>query len=195
MLKRFLDHHPAYATTAALDALRERDYRRLDAHGHVYLDFTGAGLYAASHVREHAGLLETGVFGNPHSVNPTSSATTRLVESARAAVLDHFNGAGEYTAIFTLNASGALKLIGESFPFGPGGRFLLTADNHNSVNGVREFARVRGADVVYAPLKVPELRIDEPRLLALLDDRDPPLPTCSPFRPNRTFPGSSIRCR
>jgi len=32
-------------------------------------------------------MLESGVFGNPHSANPTSSATTRLVEDARAAAL------------------------------------------------------------------------------------------------------------
>jgi selenocysteine lyase/cysteine desulfurase len=127
MLKRFLRWRPAYAETTALDALRERHYGRLDALGHVYLDFTGAALYAASHVREHVEQLEAGVYGNPHFANPTSSATTRLVESARAAVLDHFNGARDYTAIFTLNASGALKLIGESFPFAPGGRLLLTA--------------------------------------------------------------------
>ena len=50
----------------------------------------------------------------------------------------------EYTAVFTLNASGALKLVGESYPFAPGGRLLLTVDNHNSVNGIREFARAQG---------------------------------------------------
>lgn len=171
-LQRFLDRHPAYAQTAILDDLRAKEFNRLDAQGHVYLDFTGAALYAASHVREHAEQLENGVFGNPHSVNPTSTATTRVVESARAAALDHFNGADDYTAVFTLNASGALKLVGESFPFAAGGRFLLTADNHNSVNGVREFARARGAAVDYAPLTLPELRIDEPRLIGLLDKAD-----------------------
>ena len=88
MLKRFLDQHPAYAATAVLDELRAREFGRLDAQGHVYLDFTGAGLYAASQVREHAELLEKGVFGNPHSANPTSTATTHAVESARAAVLE-----------------------------------------------------------------------------------------------------------
>ena len=171
-IRRFLDEHPAYAETGALDDLRAKDYARLDSEAHVYLDFTGAAPYAASHVREHAEQLSSGVFGNPHSANPTSSATTRLVESARAAALAHFNGAGEYTAVFTLNASGALKLVGESFPFRPGGRLLMTADNHNSVNGIREFARARGAEVNYAPLTVPELRVDEARLDALLDRAD-----------------------
>ena len=92
MLKHFLDLHPGYTATAFLDELRTQEFGRLDREGHVYLDFTGAGLYAASHIREHAALLEEGVFGNPHSANPTSTATTHAVESARAAVLDWFNG-------------------------------------------------------------------------------------------------------
>ena len=97
---------------------------------------------------------------------------THAVEQARAAVLAYFNGSGNYTAIFTLNASGALKLVGESYPFGPGGRFLLMADNHNSVNGIREFAHTKGATVDYAPLTVPELRADQPALAALLEKGD-----------------------
>ena len=123
-----------------LAELRATDYARLDATGQTYLDYTGGGLHAASQLREHLALLESRVLGNPHSVNPTSTAMTDLVESARAAVLRHFNATGRYTAIFTLNASNALKLVGESFPFAPGGQLLLTVDNHNSVNGLREFA-------------------------------------------------------
>ena len=41
------------------------------------------------------------------------------------------------------------------FPFGPGGRYLLTFDNHNSVNGIRQFARAKGASVSYVPLPPP----------------------------------------
>ncbi len=47
--------------------------------------------------------------------------------------------------VFTANASHALKLVGESYPFAAGDQLLLTFDNHNSVNGIREFDRVRGA--------------------------------------------------
>ncbi len=140
-------------------------------------------------MREHAALLEQGVFGNPHSANPTSSATTRIVESARATVLEWFNGQADYTAAFTQNASGALKLIGESFPFRPGGRYLLTADNHNSVNGVREFARAGGARVDYAPLTVPELRIDEAKLIALLDEANSSKPNLFAFPAQSNFSG------
>jgi molybdenum cofactor sulfurtransferase len=67
----------------------------------------------------------------------------------------------EYVAIFTPNAAGGLRLVGEGYPFQPGDRFLLTFDNHNSVNGIREFARARGAETTYVPSEIPELRVDE----------------------------------
>ena len=110
---RFLAAHPAYARTAALDALRASDFARLDASNSVYLDFTGAGLPAASHMREHAEHLAGSVFGNPHSASPSSSASTAAVERTRARVLDWFNGTGAYTCVFTLNASNALKLTAQ----------------------------------------------------------------------------------
>jgi selenocysteine lyase/cysteine desulfurase len=104
------------------------------------------------------------VFGNPHSSNPTSQAATRLVEHAREYVLKFFNAdPNEYLAIFTNNASGALKLVGESYPF-PNGRYLLTFDNHNSVNGIREFAHARGANVTYIPVALPDMRVDASQL-------------------------------
>jgi selenocysteine lyase/cysteine desulfurase len=166
---RFLASHPGYAATGRLDELRASEYARLDATGHVYLDYTGGGLYSESQLREHQELLRRAVLGNPHSLNPESLASTRLVEEARKAVLDFFGASpDEYAAIFTANATGALKLVGESFPFGPGDRYLLTFDNHNSVNGLREFARARGAGIAYVPLVLPDLRVDDAVLEAHL---------------------------
>ena len=163
--------HPAYEETAALDELRRSDFARLDRGGHVYLDYTGGGLYAQSQLLEHMRLLESGVFGNPHSINPTSAASTELVERARAYVLEFFNASPEeYVAIFTPNATGALRLVGEAYPFHPGDRFLLTFDNHNSVNGIREFARARGAETTYVPTVAPDLRVDENLLARYLSD-------------------------
>ncbi len=156
---------PAYAATAALDALRSAEYARLDAEGHVYLDYTGGGLYAEAQLREHMELLRNHTFGNPHSCNPTSQAATLLCEEARATVMRYFRAdPQEYTAIFTLNASGALKLVGESFPFAAGGRYLLSVDNHNSVNGIREFAHAAGAEVTYLPIGSSDLRLDQARV-------------------------------
>jgi molybdenum cofactor sulfurtransferase len=166
--------YPCYRDTDALDDLREREYARLDRLGHVYLDYTGGGLYAESQLRRHLELLADSVFGNPHSSNPTSKATTGLVESARTAVLQYFHAsAAEYEVVFTLNASGALKLVGEAFPFRRGGQYLLTFDNHNSVNGIREFARSRGAEVHYAPIVDPDLAIDGEALITLLGSARP----------------------
>ncbi len=144
-----------------VDDLRAREFSRLDAKGHVYLDYTGAGLYGASQVRRHMGLLLGEVIGNPHSNNPSSSLSTNLVERTRRHVLSFFNASpDDYGVIFTGNASHALKLVGESYPFGPGKQFLLTFDNHNSVNGIREFARSRNADIRYIPVVPPDLRVD-----------------------------------
>ncbi len=170
----FLESHPAYARTRVLDDLRAREYGRLDHLGHVYLDYTGGSLYAVSQLKRHFEELSGNVFGNPHSNNPTSQAMTERVERARSLVLDFFHAPAEdYWAIFTLNASGALKHAGESYPFGPGDRYLLTVDNHNSVNGIREFARARGAEVTYVPVGPPDLRIDRPRLAAELGRTKP----------------------
>jgi hypothetical protein len=67
--------HPAYVDTAVLDEVRREDFARLDRGGHVYLDYTGGGLDADSHLREHVRLLETGVYG---PVTPTRSTQPRL---------------------------------------------------------------------------------------------------------------------
>ncbi len=80
-------------------------------------------------------------------------------------------------------------------PVRPGDRFLLTFDNHNSVNGIREFARARGAETTY----VPSVRARPPRrrgaaLPRYLDRRRAATTTtCSPTRRSRTSPASSTR--
>ncbi|MCE5202726.1 MAG: aminotransferase class V-fold PLP-dependent enzyme [Coriobacteriales bacterium] len=156
----FLSGHPEY-DAEAIDTLRTTEYSRLGECGAVYLDYTGAGLYGRSQVESHRELLDRGVFGNPHSHNPSSLAATALVERAREAVLAYFNASpDEYDVVFTSNASGALKLVGEAYPFGPGSVYLLAYDNHNSVNGIREFARRAGANVIYVPVRHPDLRLD-----------------------------------
>lgn len=170
----FRKAYPPYDATRKLDELRATDYARLDQQGHVYLDYTGGGLYAQSQLREHMAQLSNGVFGNPHSENLTSIAMTRLVEQAREYVLKYFNASPEeYLAIFTPNATGALRLVGESYPFGPGDNYLLTFDNHNSVNGIREFARSRQATVTYIPVTPSDMRVDADALAAGLDTARP----------------------
>jgi molybdenum cofactor sulfurtransferase len=164
------------AGTALLDDLRARDFDRLDRGGHVYLDHTGAGLHPQSLVDAHAELLRGEVFGNPHSVNPTSRPMTELVESARAAVLRHARAdPAEYTCVFPADASAALKLVGEAFPFAEDRPLVMSADNHNSVNGIREFATRSGAPVTYVGLRAPDLRLDVDGFERALDPGHPGL--------------------
>ena len=189
-LSEFLGQFPEYGPPERIDALRDREYPRLNATGHVYLDYTGGSLYADSQLRRHLEFMAGGVFGNPHSANRASAAMTEHVERARTAVLRYFNASpDEYVAVFTQNASGGLKLIGEAFPFAPGSRLLLTADNHNSVNGIREFAKSKGAEVEYAPLAMPELRLNLPELHAALDRAIPGCPHLFAFPAQSNFTG------
>jgi molybdenum cofactor sulfurtransferase len=186
----FLARFPTFKETFALDELRATEYQRLDERGQVYLDYTGGSLYAESQLAKHHELLRSGVLGNPHSANPTSAAMTEHVERTRRYVLRYFNASPEdYVLVFTQNASGALKLVGESFPFASGSHYLLTFDNHNSVNGIREFARAHGAAVTYAPLVMPDLRLDAARLESLLSEADPAHENLFAFPAQSNFSG------
>ncbi len=157
----FLETYPEYAATSVLDDVRTVEFGRLDDLGQVYLDYTGAGLYAVSQVQRHGSLLTSGVFGNPHSINPPSTISTELIESCRRRVLRFFNASPDaYSVVFTGNASQALKLVGEAYPFESGDQFLLTFDNHNSVNGIREFDREHGSRTRYIPVLPPDLLAD-----------------------------------
>ncbi|MFG1919305.1 aminotransferase class V-fold PLP-dependent enzyme [Micromonospora sp. NPDC048898] len=161
---------PGYAATGRLDELRATEYRHLDTAGQVYLDYAGAGVAARAQVREHHDRLLAGLYGNPHSESPTSAAAGSLVESARRAVLDFFRAdPSEYAVVFTPNATGACRLVGEAYDFGRSAPLVLTWDNHNSVNGIREYARAAGAAVRYVPLSGPELRVAESDLATVLD--------------------------
>ncbi len=112
----FLSAYPGYRSTALLDRLRATEFSYLDAGGHVYLDYAGAGLPAQARLAAHAERMPGPWLGNPHSDNPASAASTELIERARLAVLAHFNAPPEeYAAIFTPNATGACRLIGEAY--------------------------------------------------------------------------------
>jgi selenocysteine lyase/cysteine desulfurase len=152
-----------------LDELRRTEYAHLDYAGEVYLDYTGSGVYSLAQLRAQHERLAVRGFGNPHSENPSSLASTERVDSARRAVLRFLNASpDEYAVVFTPNATGACRLVGESYPFGRGRDLVMTFDNHNSVNGIREFARRAGARRRYVPLVAPDLRADDSALLRAL---------------------------
>src|SRR5215467_9537144 len=108
----FQQQYPTFATTRVLDELRATQYAGLDRQQHIYLDYTGGGLYAECQLRDYFQLINHQVFGNPHSTNPASQAMNNLVEQARRHVLHFFNTSpDEYIAIFTANATAAVKLV------------------------------------------------------------------------------------
>jgi molybdenum cofactor sulfurtransferase len=188
--KAFTRRFPSFDPDGSFAASRRCEYGRLDAEQHVYLDYSGGSLYAASQIEAHARLLRRGVFGNPHSNNPTSLAATALVADAREAALEFFGASpDEYYCVFTANATGALKLVGEAYPFAPGGAFALTVDNHNSVNGIREFARRKGAALAYVPVVAPELRVDLPALNDVLAAADSSVSNLLAFPAQSNFSG------
>ncbi len=181
---------PEFDPDGSLGSLRRQEYGRLDAEGHVYLDYTGGGLHAASQIDAHVALMGTTVLGNPHSNNPTSLSATALVERTRQEVCEFFSAPpDEYLCVFTSNATGALKLVGESYRFEPGSTFALTFDNHNSVNGIREFARRRGAAVAYVPVTAPELRLDRAAMTTVLGAADPSARNLLAFPAQSNFSG------
>ncbi|WP_082391180.1 aminotransferase class V-fold PLP-dependent enzyme [Jiulongibacter sediminis] len=155
----------------SFEIIRKRDFPQLDRQAHTYLDYTGGGLYAIPQIEKHQKLLRESVFGNPHSINPTSSLSTALVEETREKVLSFFNATDEYDCIFTANASGALKIVGECFPFDEKSAFVLSKDNHNSVLGIKEKAQKKGAKVNFLEL-TPDLQIDKSDFLKALEEVD-----------------------
>ena len=143
------------------EAFRAEEFGRLDAVGIAYLDYTAAALYGASQARAHAARLATGVFGNPHSEHLASRNSAEVMDAARAATLAFFDAdPALYEVCFTANATAAIKLVAESYPFNPDRGLVLTADNHNSVNGIRQYARHASAPVEVLPLGV-DLRLDQ----------------------------------
>ena len=151
--------------------LFNKEFSRLGKQKHVYLDYTGGGLYATTQLRKHHEMLESLVLGNPHSSNPSSKKSTELVEESRQAVLDFFD-ADDYCCVFTQNASGALKIVGECYPFNEDACFSLLMDNHNSVNGIREFAVRKNAKFYYCNILKDNLRLDEDCLAEHFDQHD-----------------------
>jgi selenocysteine lyase/cysteine desulfurase len=162
------------AAADPIAALRTREFGRLDRAGAAYLDYTGAALYPASLVRRDARRLLAAVRGNPHADSAPSAASTAAVDCARALTLA-FVGADPalYDVVFTAYASGALRILAEAFPFDRDSRLVLTADNHNSVNGLAWPARRARARVVVTPLDR-ELRAVDPSA-ALARTRGPSL--------------------
>jgi|GEM_PF-41618 len=164
----FLAEHPEYPE-GEVEALRRAEFSRLDAQGEAYLDHVGGAQAPLSLIEHDHQALKQAILGNPHTGSKASEAA---YEKARAEIYRFFHcSPDDYEIIFTPNASGAIRLVAESFPFESGSDVLLVKDNHTSVHGIREFAKAKGASVKYVPLNN-DLQIIESSLRRSLDKLD-----------------------
>ncbi|KAF5312158.1 hypothetical protein D9619_002565 [Psilocybe cf. subviscida] len=148
---KFIREYPEYQQTSIIDTLRRTDFTRLARGNETYVDYMGGAVYPESLVKTHSDFLSRNILGNTHSVSNSSKLSLQCADEARDAVLKHFGASSDYTVVFTSNASGALKLVGESFPFVAGSKLVIGVDSHNSVHGIREFASYKDGQTVYIP--------------------------------------------
>ena len=148
-LDDFEKSFPIFAKSKSLfEGLRKSEFSRMESGDCTYLDYTGAALAPQSLIEKHCNFLRENLLGNPHSENHPSALATTEDTAAREAVLRFCNADPSiYTVVWTANASAALKLVGESFPFDKSGAFVYAPDSHNSVLGISQFARSKGAAV------------------------------------------------
>ena len=111
-----------YGYGGRLARLRATEFSRL--RGTAYLDHAGAALYSEAQVADAARALARTVLGNPHSGAGASGASDAALDAARRATLAWCRAPpGEYVVVFTANATAALKLVAEAFPWTPRSRF------------------------------------------------------------------------
>ncbi|KAF5344180.1 hypothetical protein D9756_011447 [Leucocoprinus leucothites] len=148
----FLQKYPEYALTAPLDTLRATQYTRLAHRGDTFVDFASTGLYPEMLTTTHTRFLNENLLSNMGGKSHSAQRSIRYTEEARRTALKFFGAPeDEYGLVLTPNGTAGLKLVGEAFPFAPGGSYVLSADSHDSVNGVRQYALDKGATVVYIP--------------------------------------------
>ncbi len=152
----FLNQYPEYENPV-LDELRKNQFPMLNDK--VYVDWTGAAQAPASLIKQHFDFLTNNLLGNPHSHHAPSMFAMNEVMETREAILRFFKAnPDEYEVIFTKNATEAILIL-QHYMF-RGGELLLTADNHNSMNGLREIAKREGGIVRYSSI-TPELTLNE----------------------------------
>ncbi|KAL7716013.1 Molybdenum cofactor sulfurase [Entamoeba marina] len=154
--KEFLEKYSSngeYGYDGQIESLVANELQdRLD--NKVFFDYTANGVYLNSQIEQVFNDLKTHFYANSHSQNDFSSRTDSSIEEVRHSLLKRFNvSSSEYTVVFTANATAALKLIGESFPWTNNSTFKYLRQNHNSVLGIREYAIQQGGSFESIPVE------------------------------------------
>eukprot|EP00922_Rhytidocystis_sp_ex-Travisia-forbesii_P065421 GHVS01097215.1.p1 GENE.GHVS01097215.1~~GHVS01097215.1.p1 ORF type:complete len:867 (+),score=60.91 GHVS01097215.1:229-2829(+) len=141
----FLHYYSAIGYLKSVEEVAARELHRFN--GQSYLDYTGSGVYQASQIKERCKDLLSNAYGNAHSRNPSADLTDSRLKEARSIVLRFFNAPAEdFSTVFTSGATGALKMVGEDFPWTSSSKFFYLRVNHNSVLGIREYATHKKAE-------------------------------------------------
>jgi selenocysteine lyase/cysteine desulfurase len=164
-LEKFEKEYPQYKNRL-FDRMRVEEFPQLKEN-EVYADFTGAALPPKFLLDFHHNFLTKNLIGNPHSHHRPSSFAMQEIVSTRDAILKYFNAdPNQYEVIFTSSATSAILLL-QHFLF-DGGELLLTADNHNSVNGLREIVKRKGGVTRYSPIN-DDLTLNSVELIRALE--------------------------
>ncbi|KAL8730227.1 MAG: hypothetical protein Q9166_004204 [cf. Caloplaca sp. 2 TL-2023] len=141
-----------------MDRIRKKEYPMLNGKcfkvvgglmlichaGTTYLDHAGSTPYPRSLMKEYQELMNSHLFGNPHSQSPSSLLSTEHVESARLRMLRFFHADPEhFDLVFVANATAAMKLVVDGIcgHVRPSGLWYgYHADSHTSLVGLRELA-------------------------------------------------------
>ncbi|KAI9449571.1 PLP-dependent transferase [Lactarius psammicola] len=168
---RFLHDYPQYASSWHVDALRRSEYSRLGPD-ETYVDYMGGALYPTSLISVHSEFLQGAVLGNTHSESPRFVSSSQTALHSGSGLLMHIRSSKLSAALAATARAAVLSLSGRPFPSSPGSAFLLPEDAHNSVHGIREFARAKGAPIVYLP-SPPRGGVRVQEAYALIDEHRP----------------------
>ena len=82
----------------------------------IYLDHSGATIYARSTVEAFASKMMSGLYGNPHSANEPAKASGDAVDEIREQTLRFFGADPKhYDLVFVANATAGIKMVADSF--------------------------------------------------------------------------------
>ncbi|CAG8532478.1 14071_t:CDS:2 [Funneliformis mosseae] len=139
-----------YGYGGKIDQIREEEYPQLN--GAIFLDHSATTTYAKSSLTSFTTDLTNNLYGNPHANSPSSQRCNQRLDQIRDRVLRHFNTNPDYyQVIFTQNATAAIKLVGEIFPWTSGqSSYKYLRESHNSIIGLRRFAEEINAQSIQA---------------------------------------------
>ncbi|KAJ1342140.1 hypothetical protein BSLG_003267 [Batrachochytrium salamandrivorans] len=105
----------------------------------VYLDSAGAPPVPAAVVTAHAAALGRTLLANPHSgTAPAAVYTASRIDQVRQRILRHFGvSSASHTVVFAANASAAIKIVADHFPWTGSSLLCYHQSSHTSVVGIR----------------------------------------------------------